>query len=733
MKTIAGLILIAALTTSCAASRAYRRGQHAERAERYADAIRNYSEAAARSPENPTYRISLSSALIKSGEAHVKRGEVLERAGEIQLAFKEYCAAVAENPANDAAVLKRDVLHRRLLAAAESPSAAKAPPIPSPLASLPKNLVTLRMTDAELSEVFLAISRTTEVDFIFDETFKSHKVNVDFQKISFREMLDRLCLQNRLLFKPVDSRTILIYPDNEARRARYDEQLLKTFYLRNADVTKVAANIKTLVDLKRVMVDPDLRTITILDSAEKLELARRLIEKEDIRRAEIVIDVEILEFNRNRLRAYGLDFSSYAAGAAVAIEPATSFPTSSLIRGHMLGNLELSDIVFSIPSVVYRLLRTDTRTHLIARPQLRAAEGEKVMIKVGDRVPVPVTTFVPVLGAGGVPNQPITSFTMEPIGLSIEITPEVHYNEEITLKGHFELTSIVREGTVNLPPTIGNRVVETTIRLKDGESTIIAGLIKDEERRSRSGLPGISSLPVLGHLFASNQDSGNQTDLVLTVTPHIVRMAEFSEDERRALWVGTERQMRISDEPPPFAAAASEGEPAAEPAPRSQSGAPAPEPQTEPATPRSRRHAGNIEAGTVSFSFDPMENRVPEGIQFWVKLTARAPDPFVSCSVDVTFDGALIDLISVHPGEKLRPGLESKVSPGRVTITFRPGRHFDGEVCRIIFAASAPGSTKLQIEDAHATDDLGIDLTPFSTPATVQIEGKETPLSANTQ
>ena len=133
----------------------------------------------------------------------------------------------------------------------------------------------------------------------------------------------------------------------------------------------------------------------------------------------------------------------------------------------------------------------------------------------------------------------------------VEVTPTVHYNDEISLKAEFELTSIVREGTVTQPPTIGNRSVSSSIRLRDGETTLIAGLIKTQERHSRSGIPGISQLPVLGHIFASNQDGDDQTDIVLTMTPHIVRIAEIGEEERRAIWMGTAKTMRISEEPPP--------------------------------------------------------------------------------------------------------------------------------------------------------------------------------------
>lgn len=757
------LLLLVLVGGGCATSNAFRRGQKAEWAERYVDAIRYYSEAAARNPDNPKYRLALSAALIRSGEAHLKRGEAFERGGEIELAYREYNDAYMENPLNDRALLKRDMLRKTLLAQAAAPKAPPEPPLPSPLDSLPTQPVYLKMSDAELTEVFTSIERLSRMGFVYDEAYKSRKVTVNFQNMTFREVLERLALMNRLFYKPIDTRTILIAPDTEAKRAEYDEQLMKTFYLHNSDPAKVAANLKSMVDLKRVMVNPDLKTITVRDSAEKLEFARRLIEKEDMQRAEVVIDMEILEFSRNRLRQYGLDFSSYAAGAAVALDPATTFPTGSLIRGHMLGSIELSDILFSIPSVVYRLLRTDTRTRLIARPQLRAAEGEAVSIKVGERIPIPLTTFVPVVG-GGVNNQPITSFQMTDIGLSVDMKPIVHNNAEVTLACTFELTSVIREGTVNLPPTLGNRSVKSTIRLKDGETTLIAGLIKEEERKSRSGLPGLSQVPVLGHLFASNQDTGNSTDIVFTITPHIVRMAAIGEEERRAVWVGTERQLRISDTPPPFLepsvqpAAAGTGplavpQSAPEP-PQSQSsvqegeespattpaGPDTSEPQSSPqegedapastpTSPDSSNRQSSMEQSSIPldlrFSIDPLEVVVPTAQQFSIRVTARPSVPLAHCEFGLVYDDELLDAIRVEQGRSITGAFASEIGEGSISIEFDAGASFDGVVCRIVFEAKTGGTIQLKFENTHATDAEGNEFTITFTPATVRIPKAE--------
>ncbi|MEW6364569.1 MAG: hypothetical protein AB1714_08005 [Acidobacteriota bacterium] len=721
----ASLLTLALLLPSCAANRAYKAGLRAERAERYADAIRHYSEAAARKPDEPRYRMALSNALMRSGEAHMERGEALERGGELELAYREYDMAWQETLL-DHALLKRDILRKRLLAQAEGPGRPKEPPIQSPLDALPARPITLKMADCELTEVFSSIEKLTGILFIYDDTFKSRKVTVNMQQLTFRDALDRLMLMNHLFYRPIDSKTVLIAPEN--KREEYEELLLKTFFLHNSDPAKVAANIRSILEPKKMMVNQELKAITIKDSAERLELARRLIEKEDMRRAEVVVDMEILEFNRAKLQLYGLDLSSYAVGAAVALEPQTTFPSGSLIRGHMLGNIELSDILFSVPSVVYRLLRTDTRTRLIAKPQVRCAEGETAVVKVGERVGIAQTVFVPVAG-GGVNNQPITSFVMTDVGLTIELTPTAYYNEEVALKLKFDLTNIIREGTVTQPPTLGNRSVTSTIRLKDGETTLIAGLIRDEERKSRSGLPGVSQIPVLGHLFASNQDGNARTDILVTLTPHIVRMAQVTEEERRGVWVGTEKTLRISDEPPPFAEVdksqsplVDETQPGAPPAqPRPPEGPPSAL-DKPPSAPPEKPRTENREPGTILF--DPMEVVVPLGEEFSMQIRGQSLEPLARCSFTVVFDQALLTVVRIEPGERVAGNLKAEIAQGAARISFVSGKDFDGNVCNVVFTSKAPGPAQLLIDGSILTNASGASSKLSFVPASVHIAGE---------
>jgi general secretion pathway protein D len=267
----------------------------------------------------------------------------------------------------------------------------------------------------------------------------------------------------------------------------------------------------------------------------------------------------------------------------IAGRPSTT-DTSPTISLQSLQNLTAADILFAnLPGLYYRLLKTDTNTRILANPQLRTAEGMPAQARFGERVPVPVTTFAPI-ATGGVAQQPITSFNYENIGVNIDITPRTHHDDEVTLALKVSVQSISGTGYGGLP-TFGNREINTTIRLKDGETNMFAGLIRDDERRVLDGIPGVSDLPVVGRLFAHSRTETEQTDIILTLTPHVIRVLDLNEGDLRAFRVGRDTSAGLTELPPvlDLPRPAEGPQPPAAPAP-----APGPVPQvpgTQPATP----------------------------------------------------------------------------------------------------------------------------------------------------
>jgi general secretion pathway protein D len=270
-------------------------------------------------------------------------------------------------------------------------------------------------------------------------------------------------------------------------------------------------------------------SISIKDTPERVAAAVKLVNAIDKARPEVVIDVELLEVDRTKLRDYGLQIASPGSpGISGSADVNRDNFTLANLR-----NLTAADVFLSgIPGLYYRLLKTDSATRTLANPHLRTAEGLTATARFGEEVPVPVTTFAPI-AAGGVNTQPITSYTYRNVGVNIDITPRLHHDDEVTLGLKVTLSSLGTSTGFGGLPTFGNREINTTIRLKDGETNMLAGLIRDEERTVMSGIPGLSDVPILGRLFANNHRETLQTDIILTLTPHIVRVLDVTEADLR--------------------------------------------------------------------------------------------------------------------------------------------------------------------------------------------------------
>jgi general secretion pathway protein D len=306
--------------------------------------------------------------------------------------------------------------------------------------------------------------------------------------------------------------------------------------------------------------------------------AGRLISAIDKARPEVVIDVELLEVDRTRLKEYGLQLAS---PGSPGIDGAASITPDPLTLRD-LRNLTQSNIMLSnLPSLFFRLLKQDSNTRLLANPQLRTSEGIASAAHFGERVPVPVTTFSPI-ATGGVAQQPITSFNYQDIGVNIDITPRTHHDDEVSLTLKLEVSAISGTGYGGLP-TFANRSINTVIRLRDGETNLLAGLIRDDERQVLAGVPGLSDMPIVGRLFAHNKRETLETDIVMTLTPRIVRVLELTEADLRPFRVGRDGDgAGVLELPIPAVIPPAGGRP---PVPPGGAPTPAPPPDAKPGTP----------------------------------------------------------------------------------------------------------------------------------------------------
>ena len=551
-------VLLALLMAGCATSSAFRAGEKAERRRDYDEAVLEYSRALKNDPDNIHYRKSMERARLRASESHALNGRRLLSRGLYKDALDEFRLALDLNP--ESSTLGRDIeeVERMQRGNAAGPSVqvlkdrVRERSLPGldlgPAANEP---LGLSFRGASLRETYLALGRAAGVNFVFDPQFQDQIISIDLRDVPFEQALTALGSVGRTFHRVLDARVVNVIPDTPAKRRDNEQQVVRTFFLSNADLKETIDLLRIVLGARRVAPLPGSNALTINDVPDKVAAAERIINIVDKQRAEVMVEVEILEVNRTRLKEYGIEITSgIVGGIAGAIFPSQT--VTEVIRDAS-GNpvftqdrpVTLSDnpykpenlIVTNLPGVIYRLMQQDTSSRLIANPQLRTAEGQTAQARFGDQVPVPVTIFSPI-ATGGVPQQPVTSFEYKNVGVNIDITPRVHHDGEVTLGLKLEISSLGPLFQGN--PTFRSRTVNSTIRLRDGETNVLAGLISDEERTSLSGLPGLTSVPILGKLFSRNRTEVQETDIVMTLTPHIVRQTTLTEEDLRSFAVGVE-------------------------------------------------------------------------------------------------------------------------------------------------------------------------------------------------
>jgi general secretion pathway protein D len=541
------MCLVAALAAgACATSSPYRMGERAERAQDFDRAVVEYTKAVRARPDDRTARLALDRARLRASQEHYFRGRRLATAQRHEDALVEFQMAAELNPASgDVDAALRDTrlkLRARLAVSREgktelqsliersrglAPAGLDLPPG----IKLPDSLV---FSNASSRMVFMALGRFAGLSVVFDPAFRDVPITVDLRNNSLEDALTSLTASTHTFYRVTAPRTITLVPDSPAKRREYEESVVRTFYLSNADIKEVIDLLRVVVDVRQISPITATNAISLKDTPERIAAAAQLIAAIDKARPEVVIDVELLEVNRNRLRDYGLQFATSGASGAVAGSVDINPSNLSL---QSIRNLTQADVLLSgVPSLYYRLLKTDASTRTLANPQLRTSDGLPAQARFGEQVPVPITQFAPI-ATGGINQQPITSFDYRNIGVNIDITPRTHHDDELTLALKLSLTSLAGTGFGGLP-TFGNREITTTIRLKDGETSMLAGLIRDDERTELSGTPGLSDLPLIGRLFATHHKESLQTDIVLTLTPHIVRVLDVSESDLRPFRLG---------------------------------------------------------------------------------------------------------------------------------------------------------------------------------------------------
>jgi len=544
--SVPALGLLIALGVSGCASSALRAGRTASDAGDFDTAVAAYTQVLREDPDNREARQALEVARLRASQDHFTRGRRLEASGQPDEALVELQLAQELNPGNgqidDLLRRVRVQLRDRVTIAREGQTALetlieRSRTLEPEGSALPAGIEMppVLTFNGSSRDVFVALGMIGNVSVVFDPQFLAQPVSLNVTGGSFEDALLAVAGAARAFYQVTGERTITVAPDTPEKRAEYEQEIVRVFYLSNADLDEMIDLLRIVVDARRIAPATDLNAIIIKDIPERVEAAARIIASTDKARSEVVIDVELLEVDRTRLLEYGLQIASPGDAAPTGINGAVGLEREITLNDFR--NLTESDIFLTnLPSLYYRLLKNDTNTRTLAKPQLRASEGASAQANFGEEVPIPVTTFAPI-AAGGVNQQPITSYNYRNIGVNIDITPRTHHDGDVSLAVSIEVTSLSGSGFAGLP-TFGNREINTVIRLRDGETNLLAGLIRDDERRLTAGIPGLSDIPVIGQIFSQTRRQTQETDIVLVLTPHIVRGIELTEDDLRPFRVG---------------------------------------------------------------------------------------------------------------------------------------------------------------------------------------------------
>ena len=499
------------------------RADAALQAGRLDDASGLYERARTLWPDHPRARAGLDAvAGARRRQARVDKAGQLADQGQLVEARRLVDELLADNPADTRA----QALARRI-----GVPASEAMEPPTVLAAALRKPVTLDFHEASLKSVFEALSRSTGLNFVFDHDVRPDlKVTLTISHMSIDDVIGVLATTNQLERKVLNENTVLIYPNTAAKQKDYAELSVRTFYLANADAKSILTMMKTVLKTRDIYADDKLNSITMRDTPEAIRLAEKVIAAQDFAEPEVMLEVEVLEVKRSRLLDIGIDPPGKFTVLNLVPNPATVIATaagSQVVANNTLTSTQLTvgglrhlssnSIGIDNPSANLRSENGDT--NILANPRIRVKNREKARVLIGDRVPVITTTSTANVGVA-------ESVAYLDVGLKLEVEPNVFLDNEVGVKVNLEVSNIVREvrsASGTLTYQIGTRLANTTLRLKDGETQALAGLISDEDRSSTAGVPGFTDLPILGRLFSTQSNDRSKTEIVLLITPRVVR------------------------------------------------------------------------------------------------------------------------------------------------------------------------------------------------------------------
>lgn len=723
----------------------YDKGSDAEARQNYEQAYDFYKQAYALKPKDLKYRTSYERTKFLAAASHVHRGQILRDAGKLDESVAEFQKAIEIDPSSFVAQqeLRRtqqmvregqnpqpqasagtSALRRRL-------ESAQGPVELTPISNVP---ITLKLTE-DTKVIYETIGKLAGINVLFDPDYTSRRVRIELNGVTLEDALEVVSFETKTFWRPVTPNTIFVAQDNPAKRKELEQNVIKTFYLSNlsqpTELQDVVNAMRTILEVSRIQQLPSQGAIVVRGTPDQMALAQKLVDDLDKAKPEVLVEVAVMQVSRDKMHNLGI---SPPTSATVQLQSnvtqttgtnqsgttggTVTQGTANTINLNRLANLDATDFQVTIPPATATALLSDSNTKLIQNPQIRALDGQKATLKIGDRVPVATGSFQPGIGGVGVNPLVNTQFQYLDVGVNIDITPRVHAGREVTLKMSLDIsavTSRVNIGGID-QPVIGQRKIEHEIRLKDGEVNLLGGILEDQQTKSLSGIPGLASIPILKYLFSQTNTEHRENEIVFVLIPHIIRGPEGSRSNLDMLDVGTANALelrRTGSRPAALVPAGAQGvspqQPQVQPAPPV-----APQPVPQPSVPNPQP---NNETGAGgAFLFDPATLTQAKGATFTVNVMLSGGQNIYSVPLQLNYDPNQLQVVNVSNGGFLSQdgqavALVHRDDPStgtlQVTATRPPGAggvSGQGAVVTLTFMAKAPGQSALTITRGGARD-----------------------------
>jgi general secretion pathway protein D len=780
--TLTILFLCAAfLSAAESAKTLFQKGVKAEARQDYEAAFEFYKAAYQQKPENLKYRVPFERTRMLSAASKIKRGQKLRDQGNLQEALTVFQQALEVDPSNDLAA--QEIRRTESMMQKGGPGggqATSAPPgrqeeedplrkrlegasSPVALAQFPDSPITaLEMTE-DSKVAYETIGKLAGINVLFDPDYTSRRLSIKLKGVSLQEGLDIVALESRTFWRPVTPNTIFVAQDTQAKRRELEQNVVKTFYLGNVsgptDLQDIVNAIRTVLEVQRIQQIPSQSAIVIKGTPDQLALAEKMIDDIDKSKPEVIVDVWVAQVRRDKLRNLGItppQNMTVALQGTNTTSTGTGTGTTTTSTGgglnfNDLQHLNSTNYAVTIDPLKAVALFSDADTKIMQNPKLRATDNEKATLTIADKIPIATGSFGTPLGIGtGVGSVGVnTQFTYTDVGVKMEITPRVHPDGQITLKTSLEISNLNGSQTIGgiTQPIISTRKVEHTIRLMDGETNLLGGILEVSDSSTTGGTPFLGQIPLLKYLFSSTQVQHTTNELVFVLVPHIVRSQELNDLNRRAFDVGTGsgidlrmagRQMPPSNATPAAATPAQQPAGGAPGTPARQPAATVPGQQQPPAqqnavpqgTPAQQQ---TLKPGQVGLRLEPGALQQQVGSTFFMTVVLSQGEDIASVPIQLSYDPKLFQFVKVTNGDFLAKDGQNVAlvyrddpATGRLQITAQrtPGTQGitgDGTVFNLTFTAKAKGTGAISIAVPGARNSKNQPMSVLGSQSTVTV------------